>query len=367
MSAWLGKLQELSAQWGRVPEVFAVVLATLVASFLARRLLARLSRETGRTRTVTDDALVAALGHSVRLLIWVVGLAFAAEVAFYEADSALAEMIDPARTVGVVLALALFAVRFVREYHDRWVASRKSAGKAVDETAADALAKLLRAAIVITAVLVALQSLGFSISGILAFGGIGGLAVGLAAKDLLANLFGGLTVYLDRPFSVGDWIRSPDKEIEGVVERIGWRTTCIRTFSKRPLYVPNAAFTTIAVENPSRMTHRRIYETVGVRYDDMARLPGILDDIRAFLANSDDIDQGQALMVNLNQFGPSSADFFIYAMTRTTVWAEYHLVKEKVLLRIADIIEAHGAEIAFPTTTVHVPGGLEVIRQEAGS
>ncbi|MEJ2516006.1 MAG: mechanosensitive ion channel family protein [Gammaproteobacteria bacterium] len=367
MEAWIRQLQELSSQWGRVPEVFAVVLGTLAASFVARRVLNRLGRETGRTRTVADDALVAALSHSVRLLIWVVGLAFAAEVAFYNADSALAEMIDPARTVGVVLALALFATRFVGEYHDRWVADRKSAGKAVDETAADAVAKLLRAAIVITAVLVALQSLGFSVSGILAFGGIGGIAVGLAAKDLLANMFGGLTVYLDRPFSVGDWIRSPDKEIEGVVERIGWRTTCIRTFSKRPLYVPNAAFTTIAVENPSRMTHRRIYETIGVRYDDMARLPGILDDIRTYLGDSDDIDQGQALMVNLNQFGPSSADFFIYAMTHTTVWAEYHQVKEKVLLRISEIIESHGGEIAFPTTTVHMPEGLALVRAGEGA
>ena len=89
-----------------------------------------------------------------------------------------------------------------------------------------------------------------------------------AAKDLLANFFGGLTIYLDRPFAVGDWIRSPDREIEGTVERIGWRLTLIRTFDKRPLYIPNAVFTTIAVENPSRMHNRRIYETIGIRYDD---------------------------------------------------------------------------------------------------
>ena len=104
-----------------------------------------------------------------------------------------------------------------------------------------------------------MQALGYSISGVLAFGGIGGIAVGFAAKDLLANFFGGLMIYLDRPFSVGDWIRSPDKNIEGTVEEIGWRLTRIRTFDKRPLYVPNSTFTQISVENPSRMLNRRIY------------------------------------------------------------------------------------------------------------
>lgn len=360
---WLGRLKELSDQWGRAPEIFAVVLGTLLASFLARRLIVRLGRETGRTRTIADDALFAAIAQPARLLIWVLGIAFAAEVAFHETGLALAEIVDPARTVGVVAALALFALRFIGEYHDRWLADRRAAGKRVDATAADAVAKLLRAATMITAVLVAMQSLGFSISGLLAFGGVGGLAVGLAARDLLANLFGGLTVYLDRPFSVGDWIRSPDKKIEGVVEQIGWRTTRIRTFSKRPLYVPNSVFTTVVVENPSRMTHRRVYETIGLRYDDMTRVADILAAVKAFLSESPDIDQDQALMVNLDEFGPSSANFFVYALTRTTVWAEYHEVKQQVLLEIARIVASHGAEIAFPTTTVHVPEGLRLIRE----
>jgi len=367
VAKWIDWLKALSEEWGRAPEVFAVVLATLVGSYVARRLVLRLGRETGRTRTVADDALVAALAQPIRLLIWVIGLAFAAEVALHETDSALAGVVDPARTIGVVVSLAYFAVRFIGEYQTRWVADRKSRGKQVDETAADAIAKLLRAATVITSVLVAMQSLGFSISGLLAFGGVGGLAVGLAAKDLLANLFGGLTVYLDRPFSVGDWIRSPDKELEGVVEQIGWRSTRIRTFSKRPLYVPNAVFTNIVLENPSRMTHRRIYETIGVRYDDMGKVGAILSDVKAWLSGSEHIDQDQALMVNLDEFGPSSANFFVYCLTRTTVWAEYHEVKQAVLLEISRIIEGHGAEIAFPTTTVHVPEGLRWIQAQEGA
>ncbi len=171
-------------------------------------------------------------------------------------------------------------------------------------------------------------------------------------------MFGGVTIYLDRPFSVGDWIRSPDQEIEGTVEEIGWRRTVIRTFDKRPLYVPNAAFTTISVENPSRMSHRRIKETIGVRYDDIAQVPVILEEIRAYLIGHPGIDEAETLMVNFDQFGASSLDFFIYCFTHTKVWTEYHGVKEEVLLHIAGIIARHGGEIAFPTRTLHVAGDV---------
>ena len=131
-------------------------------------------------------------------------------------------------------------------------------------------------------------------------------------------------IYLDRPFVVGDWIRSPDQEIEGTVEQIGWRQTRIRTFDKRPLYVPNSAFTHISVENPSRMLNRRIKETIGVRYDDASKLTLIIEDVKRLLNEHPDIDQNQVIIVNFNSFGPSSLDFFIYTFTRTIDWVTFH-------------------------------------------
>jgi MscS family membrane protein len=216
------------------------------------------------------------------------------------------------------------------------------------------VAKLLRASIVITGVLLVLQAFGFSISGVLAFGGIGGIAIGFAARDILANFFGALMIFLDRPFSVGDWIRSPDRDIEGTVEDIGWRLTRIRTFDKRPLYLPNSIFTSLAVENPSRMLNRRIYETIGLRYEDVNRLPVIVENVKKMLEEHADIDHRQILMVNLVSFGPSAVEFFVYTFTETTDWQTYHEVKEDVLLKIAAIVDEQGAEIAFPTQTVHL-------------
>ena len=161
-------------------------------------------------------------------------------------------------------------------------------------------------------------------------------------------------IFLDRPFRAGDWIRSPDREIEGPVEHIGWRITRIRTFDKRPLYIPNSIFASVAIENPSRMFNRRIKETIGIRYDDIAVMDVITKDVTAMLKDHPEIDNKQMLMVYFNAFGPSSIDFFVYTFTKTTKWKYYHEIKHDVLIKISDIIARHGAEIAFPTSTLHV-------------
>ena len=342
-------------------QAFVVVILTLIAGAVVRRTLRRLAERAHETENVVDDVLFESLTGPSRGLVWVLGIAFAAKIVGTRTDAEIFDAVDVLRNVGIILMLMWFALRFSRLYERRYVEVRVKRGEEVDQTLVNGIGKLIRAAVFITTTLIILQTMGVNITGLLAAGGVGGIAAGLAARDLLANVFGGLTVYMDRPFAVGDWIRSPDREIEGTVENIGWRRTIIRTFDKRPLYVPNAVFMNIAVENPSRMSHRRIRETIGVRYDDMSRVPAILEDVRKYLNESPDIDQSETLMVNLNEFGASSVNFFIYALTRTTVWTEYHTVKEQVMLTIGEIVERHGAEIAFPTTTVHVPDAIHLV------
>ncbi len=347
-------LERLSANASWIGQVFVVVFLALLLAFVVKRFFKRLHRLFKSTDNIWDDALVAAVNRPLRLFIWLQGIAFAAHIVGRKTGAPLFDAVGPLRDIGVIVLLAWFLVRLVNEIQRNMLLSAEERGKKLDITTVDAIGKLLRISIFITAGLVILQTLGYSVSGVLAFGGIGGIAVGFAAKDLLANFFGGLMIYLDRPFAVGDWVRSPDREIEGTVEEIGWRLTRIRTFDKRPLYIPNATFTSVAVENPSRMTHRRIKETIGIRYDDADKMEAILADVRNMLHQHPEIDQSQTLMVNFNTFGPSSLDFFIYTFTRTTVWTEYHRVKEDVLLQIYRIITTHGAEVAFPTQTLHI-------------
>jgi MscS family membrane protein len=118
--------------------------------------------------------------------------------------------------------------------------------------------------------------------------------------------------------------------------------------------VPNALFTHIVVENPSRMTNRRIKTTIGIRYDDVHVIKPIVDDIKAMLQNHDDIDTTQTLIVNFNEFNASSVDIMIYTFTKTVNWVNYHAVKQDVLLKVADIVALHKAEMAFPTQTLHL-------------
>ena len=346
-------------------QIFVIVLITLVADFFQRILLKKIAKKTEQTASHWDDSLIFAAIKPISLIIWVVGIYIGGSILGHKADTVIFEYINPLRDILIIVAIAWFFVRFIKNVEASIVEENKGKADGVDITTVDAVAKLLRLSVLITAALVALQTLGFSISGVLAFGGVGGIAVGFAARDLLANFFGGLMIYLDRPFSVGDWVRSPDRNIEGTIEKIGWRQSIIRTFDKRPLYVPNATFASIAVENPSRMTHRRIYETIGVRYDDADKLPAIIDEVIKMLKEHPEIDSTQTLIVNFNSFAASSLDFFVYTFTHTTNWIKFHEVKQDVLFKIYDIIVRHGAEVAFPTSTIHVPEQIEVMNQNA--
>ena len=345
-------------------QIVVIVSLTLALHFILRRLLNRLHHKALDSHAYWDDAFVTALQRPLAFLVLFIGLSLVLDTVRQHAELALFPALDPVRLLGVVLLFAWFLVRLIREGEEATIAKYEDTGAVYDRTTMDAVAKLLRLTVTVIATLVILQTLGVSVAGVLAFGGIGGLAIGFAAKDLLANFFGGLMLYLDRPFAVGDWVRSPDREIEGDVEQIGWRLTRIRTFDKRPLYVPNAIFTTIAVENPSRMLNRRIYETIGIRYDDANKMGPIVHAVEQMLRSHPEIDTSRILMVNFNAFAPSSLDFFVYTFTKTTDWAHYHKVKQDVLLKILEIIESHGAQAAFPTSTIHVPEGLSV--QPAG-
>lgn len=337
-------------------QVFPVVLVTLLANYFARFVMERLEKQFKKTHNLWDDALFEAAKSPLAYLIWLLGFSWVVSILELQSDAAIFAFFTPMLDVLVIVLLTWFLLRLVLQIEQRLInRPTESADDAVDPTTVHALGKLIRTAVVITASLVVLQSLGYSVSGVLAFGGIGGIAVGFAAKDLLANFFGGLMVYLDRPFAIGDWIRSPDKQIEGTVEHIGWRQTRIRTFDKRPLYVPNSTFAQISVENPSRMSNRRIYETIGVRYDDAAQIRAIVDDVKSMLKSHPEIDTEQTLIVNFNGFAASSLDFFIYTFTKTTQWVRFHEIKQDVLLSVLDIIIGHGADIAYPTSTIKLP------------
>ena len=358
--SFLDQLAELG--WGL--EVFIVVTATLIVRYVSMRLLKVLGRHLSKTANVWDDALLEAAHKPLSYFILIFGIAWVIEISdgYFQTELFSPDNLDLGRQLAFIVLIAVFLIKFISLSESRILIklrSEDSLGQtSLDPTTLLALAKLLRLSIVISAVLVALPTVGIEITALLAFGGVGGLAVGFAAQDLLSNFFGGLMIYLDRPFTIGDWIRSPDREIEGTVETIGWRLTIVRTFDKRPLYIPNSVFTTLTVENPSRMSNRRIKETIGIRYQDASKMGDIVLAVKAMLETHDEIDTSQTLIVNFNAYSASSLDFFIYTFTKTTNWIRYHEIKQDVMLKIIEIVHSHEADFAFPTTTLDGIKGL---------
>ncbi len=347
--------QEVFAQWHSSDAFVSscvLVVSGIVIHLVLRVVVNQLHRAARHSKNSWDDVVVTALEVPLRVALWVVVCYMLLEI------NSLAEswrkVVIQAYDTALVLMLAWFLYRLIKGGEQQVLYASGQERASYDKATVQAIAKLLRIILWVLTGMMVMQSLGISISGLLAFGGIGGIAVGFAAKDLLANFLGALGIFLDRPFASGDWIRSPDRDIEGVVEDIGWRLTRIRTFDQRPLYVPNAVFSQIAVENPSRMTNRRIYETIGLRYCDVDQMGAVVSDVEAMLKNHPAIDTNHTLMVNFVTFADSSLNFFIYTFTKTTVWAEYHAIKQEIMLKIVEIVHSHGADFAFPTQSLYI-------------
>lgn len=349
MSQWFinfqNYIQTHSEEWSG--SVLFITLASFIAWVAWRIIRSRLAILVEKTPFHWDDMLLKALKAPVSTLIWCWPATVSLGIIL---ESELSNKIDWLSTLKLVLIISVLVwtlMRLITNVEDYIIEQNNR-----DETTVQAIAKVARLFFTTLGILTIMQAFGLSLSGLLTFGGVGGLIVGLAAKDLLSNFFGGLMIYFDRPFKVGDWIRSPDREIEGTVERIGWRMTIIRTFDKRPIYVPNSVFSSIVVENPSRMLNRRIYEKIGLRYDDAEKVPAIIEAIKEMLKTHKDIDARQTLIVNFDSFGPSSLNFFIYTFTKTVNWVRYHEVKQDILLQVVSIIREHNADIAYPTQTL---------------
>lgn len=341
-----------------VPTLIIFVL-TIASHYIVSKVYRYLTPKVEKSHLNWDAALLRALFLPFKSLIWIVSLSLIIQILGFHFEAvAFSSYFTPLRNFFLILILLWFALRFIKNMETDYVRGQKKRKKPYDKTTVRAVCQISRIAVIVLATLIYLQSRNINLSAVLAFGGAGGIVVGLAAKDLLSNFFGGLMIYLDRPFSVGDWIRSPDREIEGRVEHIGWRLTRIITFEKRPLYVPNSIFSTVSVENPSRMSHRRIKTTIGIRYDDALKVRNIVKDIEEMIRNHLEIDSSQEVIVRFDDFGPFSLNLLIYAFTKATEKALYLQVKQDIYLKAIDIIEKSGARCAFPTTTVHFPENM---------
>ncbi|MGI6097247.1 MAG: mechanosensitive ion channel family protein [Dethiobacteria bacterium] len=211
--------------------------------------------------------------------------------------------------------------------------------------------KILKFIIVFLAFGMIADEWGYPIGGFIAGLGIGGLAFALAAQDTIANIFGGIVIILDKPFSIGDWIYSGD--VEGTVEDISFRSTKIRTFAQAVVTVPNSKLANQPITNWTRMGKRRISFSLKISYKTpLEKLKKCVQEIRRMIETHPDIHK-ETIFVRFNEFADSSLDIFLYFFTKTTKWGEFLRTKEEINYKIMEILEREGVSVAFPSRSIY--------------
>ncbi|NCN25978.1 mechanosensitive ion channel family protein [bacterium] len=231
----------------------------------------------------------------------------------------------------------------------------KKTGGEIDEHLIPLLRSTLKVSIAIMGVLVAIQNLGVNVASLIAGLGLGGLAFALAAKDTASNFFGSITVFIDRPFRVGDWIKVGDQE--GTVESIGFRSTRMRTFYDSQISVPNSVVANAHIDNMGRRKYRRVYTRLGVTYDtspDKMKkfVDGIREIIKKFPTTRKDLYH-----IYFNEYGASCLEVMVYFFLKVPSWAEELKDREAVFAEIYQLADQLQVEFAFPTQTIHLEKG----------
>ncbi len=240
--------------------------------------------------------------------------------------------------VAGVLLIWWSALQSRKIFHKKMEKSRREGRRILDPTTLEILEKVFTVAIFFISSMLILQILGIDIVPILTVSGIGAAILGFASRDVIANFFGGLMIYITRPFAVCDFIELPSKKISGTIEEIGWYLTTIRDMQKKTLYIPNSLFSTELLINNSRMSHRRIDERLRFRTTDEESISLIIEQIRTMLKKHPLLDQQEQIDAFLLCIGPWGVEVDIKAYTKTTNYLKFMEIKQDVLLKVSKII-----------------------------
>lgn len=326
--------------------LFFIVLRRLFTKVVSYRL----RRFTDKTSNKFDNRLVSALEPPIRFLPIVMGVFFATQ--HLALDGIAGTFLFKVNRSLIVFAIfwALFNAIDPLSF---WV---RRLERVFTPSLVEWLIKATKAAFCFIGAATILEVWGIQVGPIIAGMGLLGVAVALGAQDLFKNLISGILILSERRFQRGDWIRV-DGVVEGTVESIGFRSTLVRRFDYAPVYVPNAKLSDSLVINFSKMTHRRIYWKIGIRYGaTVDQLREIRDGISDYLNDNADFVKPPfgELFVCIDGFGESSIDLMVYCFTRTTAWGQWLTIKEALAFRIKEIVLGAGANFALPSRSLYV-------------
>ena len=259
------------------------------------------------------------------------------------------------KNLSFIMASAWFLWGLVTRY-SLCVLDPLRCSKPADSTAVYALSHLARLAILTFSALSLLRLFGLSLAGVLAFGGMGGIVIGFAAKDLLANLFGSLLIFLDRPFVIGDQINLPTLKVAGKVEAISWRACQLLTEDCHCMYIPNALFSNLIVENRSRIYYRRFRCRLNLRYQDLAKIPLVVKEIESLLRVLSGTDKTRPVGVMLSELAASSLVLSVTAYTTILDGHGFSNWQQQIYLQLLDCLQRYDVKWAFPGHVIAFEG-----------
>jgi MscS family membrane protein len=327
---------------------YSMALVCIAGAFAVGRLSLWLNRKVMQKKALAtankyDDIFLQTIDRPMMLAIVVAGIWLGAKALHLPADTTLT--ITKACKVLLVLCTAWFAAKLSKGFLTEYIENNKHS----DKHLAHSIRRAAYALIWLLAAIMTLQMLGVNLRALLATLGIGGAAVALASQDILKNIIGGITLVIDRPFKIGDYIRT--KDIEGTIRRIGLRSTSVRTLDSRSVTIPNSKMTDAAIENVSSEHARRIILKLGLVYqttpEQMQQALAILTAMHSSVASL-----GADSIASFSGYGDFALEItFIYYIKKKTE-ADIYRVRSEVNSAILSSFAAAGLEFAYPTQTI---------------
>lgn len=316
-------------------QVLGVLAFVLAFHFINRAVFARIEKQFDTPHNVWKISFVRALYHPLTYFIWGLALALIFDIVTYHfLGYHLINLLQIIR-IGAVFAFGWFLLRWNKKVIDRMHQiheTKISPGKM------DLLSKIGTIAAMIITIFLFMDVTGSSFETLLAFGGIGGIALAFASQQFVSNLFGGVSIYLTHPFSVGDWIQVPSQKIEGNVEEIGWYSTCVRSFDKIPIYVPNSIFNQSIVLNSSRLEYQRLHLKINVKQTDPILLWQAVERIKTLLSENAGIEHHMDNSVYYTKAEHGNIEMEITAYIS---WLnKKESVKQEILLKVLSILDS---------------------------
>ena len=328
------------------------ILFVLLKKIFAKYVFKIILRLVNKTKFNTDTKVVAAFQKPVTNFFEVLGFYFAFKILTFAQIPISSLFIDKVFSSVIVILIAWGLYNLTSESSLLYDKMHSSYDMKVDKILFPFISKTIKIIIMALGITIIAQKWGYDIQGFVTGLGLGGLAFALAAKDSAGNIIAGIFIIIDKPFSVGDWVRCDT--LEGTIEEVSFRTTKIRTFDEALIIVPNAKLTNEPVTNFSRRGKRRVNFNLAITYDiSREKLENCVEKIRNMITNEPQVNK-EEIYVRFDKFNDSSLDIFIYFFVDTSALAQYLEIKENINFKIMDILQQEEVSMALPSTSVYV-------------